>query len=219
MPLLLERQIEKLKRLLLQLGGMVEDNVMNAVTAVVDLDLAKAEAIIARDDVIDEKEVDVEEECLKVLALHQPVAIDLRFIAAVLRINRDLERIGDIAVNMAREAKALSEVVPPPKIPAEFASTASKARGMLKDSLDALVNLDMEVAHSVCERDPEIDELSLAMYDELVAYLGTQSDRLNPLARLLRLPRFVERLGDHARNIAEDVIYMVEGEIVRHNRM
>lgn len=216
MALLLQRQIDKLKQQLLRVGGMVEENVMNAVKVVTELDTVKAEAIIARDDVIDENEVEVEEECLKILALHQPVAMDLRFIAAVMRINRDLERTGDIAVKMAREIKAWGGLMPPPRIPGEFAVASTKARGMLKDSLDALVNLDLELAGSVCARDPEIDALCAQMYDDILVYLQEECERLNPLARLLRLPRYVERIGDHARNISEDVIYMVEGEIMRH---
>jgi phosphate transport system protein len=160
-------------------------------------------------------EVEVEESCLKILALYQPVAIDLRFIIAVLKINNDLERVGDLAVNIAERAIFLA-TQPEVNVELDFTTMAVKTQEMLKKSLDALVNLNAGLAREVCACDDEIDAINRQMYLTVQDAMNTHPDQIEPLTHLLSASRHLERIADHATNIAEDVIYMIEGEIVRH---
>jgi phosphate transport system protein len=171
--------------------------------------------VIEKDLEIDHSEVEVEEECLRILALHQPVAIDLRFIVAALKLNNDLERIGDLAVNIAERALFLSRVTPP-VIPFDFNEMAQRTRDMLKQSLDALVNMDIELARRVCAEDDEVDRINREMYVHVKQAIRQHPHHLEALVHLLSVSRHLERIADHTTNIAEDVIYMIEGEIVRH---
>lgn len=215
MPKHLQREIENLKRELLVLGAVVELSVREATLAIETRDDALARDVIDKDIKIDQKEVEVEEDCLKVLALHQPVAIDLRFIIAVLKINSDLERIGDLAVNIAERAVFLATQ---PKVDISFGFTdmARKAQAMLKKSLDALVNLNADLAREVCASDDEIDSVNRQMYLTVQEAICAHPEQAESLIHLLSVSRHLERIADHATNIAEDVIYMIEGEIVRH---
>ncbi len=215
MPKHLQRALEKLKRSVLSLSGMVEESVRDAVLALERRDARLAEKVIEADLEIDHAEVDVEEECLKILALHQPVAIDLRFIVAVLKINNDLERIGDLAVNIAERAQFLATHAKV-DIPFDFAGMAEKAQAMVTQSLDALVNLDAKAALAVCAADDEVDAMNRQMYLQVRQGMRDHPDQLESLTHLLSTSRHLERIADHATNIAEDVIYMVQGEIVRH---
>ena len=184
--------------------------------ALLDRDQALAERVEERDGEIDQREVEVEEECLRVLALYQPVAIDLRLIVAVLKINSDLERVGDLAVNIAHKAAAVVNeltVAAPDMLP----DMAAKTQSMLHDSLDALVALDARLAASVCARDDEVDQLKRAIRLEVEDRIEINPRHLRPLLRLLAVSRNLERIADCATNIAEDVIYMVEGKIIRHS--
>jgi len=214
-PKHLQRALDKLKRSIYSLSGMVEESVRDAVRALDRRDSRLAQKVIDADLEIDHAEVDVEEECLKILALHQPVAIDLRFIVAVLKINNDLERIGDLAVNIAERAQFLAthEKV---DIPFDFAGMAEKAQAMVKQSLDALVNLDAGAALAVCAADDEVDAMNRQMYLQVGEGIREHPDQVESLTHLLSVSRHLERIADHATNIAEDVIYMVRGEIVRH---
>jgi phosphate transport system protein len=160
-------------------------------------------------------EVGVEEDCLKILALHQPVAIDLRFIVAVLKINNDLERIGDLAVNIAERSAFLSKH-PPFGFSLGLVEMADRAQDMLKHSLDALINLDSGLAQEVCAADDEIDAMNRQMYLKIQDAIRSNPGKLESLIHLLSVSRHLERIADHATNIAEDVIYMVEGRIARH---
>ncbi len=160
-------------------------------------------------------EVEIEEDCLKILALHQPVAIDLRYVVAVLKINSDLERIGDEAVNIAERAAYLA-THPPIDLALDFKGMASKAQSMVSRSIDALVNLDPAVARQVRIADDEVDEMNRYMYKLIQDYMAGNCDRVTESVHLLSTSRHLERIADQATNIAEDVIYMVEGEIVRH---
>jgi phosphate transport system protein len=162
--------------------------------------------------------VEVEEECLKLLALHQPVAVDLRFLVAVVKINNDLERIGDEAVNIAERVVYMA-TRPPVKVPFEYTDMAKKAEAMLSNSLDALVNLDAEMAYNVCLRDDEVDDINIEIHRIVNESLKTNPDRAGYLTNLLSISRHLERIADHATNIAEEVIYMIEGEISRHQRV
>jgi phosphate transport system protein len=211
-----DRELERLKKKILALGAIVEERVRMAIKAMETRDRELAEKVIEADDEIDQIEVDVEEECLKILALYQPVAIDLRFIVAVIKINNDLERIGDIAVNIAERAAFLA-TQGKLDIPFDFAGMAEKTQSMLKKSLDALVNMDSNLAWEVGAADDEVDAINREMYLQVQEGIRKNIDRMECLIHLLQASRHLERIADHATNIAEDVIYMINGEIVRHH--
>jgi phosphate transport system protein len=212
----LHREIEKLKTKLLSLGTDVEENVYKAVKALDERNGPLADQVISADGQVDRFEVYLEEECLKILALHQPVAIDLRFVIAVLKINNDLERIGDLAVNIAERAKYLSSH-DAMDVPFDFMSMADKTRGMLKKALDALVNMDPRMARDVCASDDEVDGLNREMYGRIQKSMEQHPDRIEGLIHYLGVSRYLERIADHATNIAEDVIFMVSARDVRHH--
>jgi phosphate transport system protein len=211
----LQRDIENLKKKLLALSARVETAVRDATLSIEQRDADLARQIIDNDTQIDETEVEVEEDCLKLLALHQPVAIDLRFIVAVLKINNDLERIADLAVNVAERAVFLANQ-PPADLNFDFVFMAQKAQDMLRKSLDALVNLSAHTAQEVRESDDEIDAMNRQVYTQVETALRAHPDQTQTLIHLLSVSRHIERIADHATNIAEDVIYMIEGRIVRH---
>ncbi|HVU89962.1 MAG TPA: phosphate signaling complex protein PhoU [Pirellulales bacterium] len=211
----LQHQIEALKQKILLVGTLVEDAIAKAISALVNRNGDLARAIIERDDEIDRMEVDVEEECLKVLALYQPVAADLRFVVAVLKINNDLERMGDLARNIAKRVAYLAahERV---ELPAEFRGMAAQAQSMVRRSLDALVNRDTLIARQIRDDDDEVDAVQRIIRDRIQSQMRQSPDKLDLYMRLLSVSRHLERLADMATNVAEDVIYMVEGDIVRH---
>ena len=217
MSIHLMREVDVLKKKTLSLSTIVEEAVGRAVRAVAEKDERAARDLIAGDGAIDAMEIEVEEECLKILALHQPVAIDLRFIVAVLKMNNDFERIGDLAVNIAERALALAQQ-PEADNADHLAVMVEKARSMLKRSIDSLVGMDAELGRSVCAADDEVDALYRGMFDKVKKGIVASPDRLDDLLQLLSIARHLERIADHATNIAEDVIYLVEGEIFRHNR-
>lgn len=211
----LQREIGRLKQRILTLGTEVEESLRRAVKSLVNRDLALATLVVDADATIDQLEVDIEEDCLKILALHQPVAIDLRFIIAVLKINNDLERIGDLAVNIAERAMFLS-TREPVEIPFDFPRMSAVTQSMLHRSLDALVNMDYALANDVCVSDDELDELNREMYAKVKEGIRKRPEQLDSLIHLLAVSRQLERIGDHATNIAEDTMYMIKGQIVRH---
>ncbi len=215
MKIHLQRELESLKKRILSLGAMVEERVRNVIKALETRDAEIAEEIMHSDWEVDEFEVAIEEECLKILALHQPVAIDLRFISAVIKINNDLERIGDEAVNIAERVAYISKR-PPVTVQVNYSLMAEKTEAMLKDSLDALVNLDSGQANRVRLADDEVDDIHVENYDKVKAAIKMQPERVGYLINLLQISRHLERIADHATNIAEEVIYMVEGVIHRH---
>lgn len=211
----LMREIELLKKEILALGAMVEENVWRAVKSVEERDAVLARQVLEYDEEIDRREVVVEEECLKALALHQPVANDLRFIIAMLKIDNDLERIGDMAVNIAKSSIALAEG-PRLEVYFDLRTMSDKARAMLKKSLDAVVNKDMDLARHVRAADEEVDELDRQFCRRVKEAICAHPQRLDSLLAMHNISRSVERVADLASNIAEDAIYMVGGEIVRH---
>lgn len=215
MPYRLQREIENLKKRILTLGAIVEEHVYLAAKAINDRDEKLAQQVIDGDMKIDEMEVDLEEECLKLLALHQPVAIDLRFIVAVLKINNDLERIGDLAVNIGERAAYLA-VKEPVKMPFDFQKMTEKVRAMLKKSLDSLVNMDPNLALEVCKKDDEVDAINHETFKKVAEGIKKHPNESDCLLHLLSVSRHLERMADQATNIAEDVIYMIDGTIVRH---
>lgn len=213
----LQTELEKLKKRILSLGAMVEERVRMAIKAIETRDGNLAARIIDADREIDEAEVEVEEECLKILALHQPVAVDLRFISAVIKINNDLERIGDEAVNIAERIQNISKR-PPISVLFDYSQMADQTEAMLKSSLDALVNLDVDLAYQVCLMDDDVDELNRDIYDRVKDAIAAEPQRVGYLINLLLISRHLERIADHATNIAEEVIYMIEGIISRHQK-
>jgi phosphate transport system protein len=215
MPKHLERELEKLKKRTLSLVTMVEERLRMSIMAIEKKDGDLAKKVMESDDEIDDIEVDIEEECLKILALHQPVAIDLRFIIAVIKINNELERIGDLAVNIAERAFFLASKKKL-DILFDFPGMAEKAQTMVKKSLDSLVNLDSRLAWEVCASDDEVDEMNREMFRQVQEGIRKNPSRMECLLHLLSSSRHLERIADHATNIAQDVIYMIEGEIVRH---
>jgi phosphate transport system protein len=211
----MQKEIENLKSKLLALCAAVEKSLCLAVQSVRERDSVLAKGVIDDDVHIDQMEVDVEEECLKILALHQPVAIDIRFIITALKINNDLERIGDLAVNIAERSEFLAgqESI---SVPFDFDAMAEKTQWMVTESLDSLVDMDCKRAYQVCAADDEVDALNRKMYKQVEATIVAHPLWTRGLLHLLSVSRHLERVADHATNIAEDVIYMVEGKIVRH---
>lgn len=211
----LMKEMEILKTMVLSLCGLVEENLWRAVRAFEGRDAALAEEAIAKDAEIDSREVELEEECLKALALHQPVAVDLRFIVSVLKINNDLERIGDLAVNIARRSRYLADQE---EIDAVFdlSGMAAKVQDMLRRSLDSMVNMDAEAARVVLAADDEVDAIHRRTFKLFRDSVRKNPERIDGLTQILSTSNHLERIGDHATNIAEDVIYMVEGQVVRH---
>ncbi len=218
MRLRLRRDIEKIKKRVAGLAGLVEERFAMAVRALEVTDPRIAGQVIAGDLVIDREEVDIEEECLKTLALHQPVADDLRFLVAVLKLNNDLERIGDLAVNIAQHARCITSQDKRVPIPFDYFTMAQKAREMVKLSLDSLVNMDVKLAYQVCAADDEVDIMKYAMQDQFKEVVCGNKNDIDPVINLFLISRHLERIADHATNIAEDVIYMVTGRIHRHGR-
>ena len=216
MSLHLERDVNRLKTQVLELGTMVEENLRQAVQAINNRDAQLAARVIETDDEIDRCEVEVEEECLKILALHQPVAGDLRFIVTVLKINNDLERIGDHAVNIAERAALLAQKAEMEGLAVDLPKMGKQALEMVRRCLNAFTNLDDKEARAVWEADSEIDEMNRRAYDALIAAAEKNPHDVKVLLSHLTTARQLERIADHATNIAKDVIYLVIGDIVRH---
>ncbi len=210
-----QREIDRLKKQLLSLSALVEESVAKAVAAIRDRDRHMAKQVIENDLRIDALDIDIEEECQKILALHQPVAHDLRFIIAVIKINGTLEHIGDCAVNIAERALFLAEE-PHLDIPFDFTGMAEKARNMLRRALDALVNQDEGLAYQVIASDDEVDLINRDMYGQVKDGIRKHPEDLESLIHLLSISRHVERIADLASHIAEEVIYYVKGDIIRH---
>ncbi len=212
------REIEHLKKKILAISTVVEESIVRAIAAVMKHDAVLAQQVAAGEQEIDHMEVDIEEDCLKILALHQPVAIDLRFVVAVLKINNDLERMGDLALNIARRAEYLASV-PKFDVPANLEEMAQKTQAMVKQSLDALVESDVELAHQVLAADDEVDQHNRQMHVLIQDQIRAHPEEVDRLLHLLSVSRHLERIADLATNVAEDVIYTVTGEIVRHRKV
>ena len=199
------------------MGALVEDATSRAMAALLNRDAPLAERVIAGDRALDLKEIEIEEECLKVLALHQPVAADLRFIVAVLKVNNDLERMGDLAQNIAERAIALARSRAP-EPPAEMRGMMETVQSMVVRCLDALVRLDVGVARSVLADDNLVDDTHRRMFEALQERMAKSPERIPDYVQYLSVSRYLERIADQATNIAEDVIFTAEGEVVRHGR-
>lgn len=215
MSIHLIRDLETLHRDLLSMGGVVEEMVHQAVEALGRRDASISSLLAQRDDEIDAWDVRIEDECLKMFALHQPVAIDLRRIATVLKICGELERVADLAVHISERAAALApwpEIV----VPDRLRKMAQIAVDMLHRSIDAYVELNSQQARAVCAEDDTVDELNREIIDEITDMMKRRPELIDPGTHLFSATRHIERIADHATNIAEDVVYLVEGAIIRH---
>ncbi len=211
----LNSELEKLKEQLLYLGSLAENSIRKAGLALKRMDPQLAREVIVFDNQIDLREVEIEEECLKILALHTPVANDLRFVIASLKINNDLERISDLGVNIAERVVYLSrhENVP---VPFDFEKMWTISLRMLKNSLDAFVHGNVVLARQVCEDDDSVDMINKAMYHTVYEGIKKNPAQVESFIHYLSISRHLERVADYATNISEEVIYMIEGKIVRH---
>ena len=210
-----QREIENLKKLVLSLGAIVEEQIQHAILALERRDTELANTVIQKDREIDSLEIVIEEECLKILALYQPVAKELRFVVAVLKMNNDLERMGDLAANIAKRARYLSKKEKIDLV-ADFGVVAEKAQAMVKKSLDALVNTDVKLAREVCASDDEVDKLTKHMLKRTINAIEKNPDRTKDYFSIRSVSKNLERIADSATNIAEDVIYLCSGDIIRH---
>jgi phosphate transport system protein len=210
------RELQLIKEQVLNLGAKVEDSLMKALRAFKEKNKELAIKVIDKDREIDELEISIEEECLKVLALYHPVASDLRYIVAILKINNDLERIGDLAVNIARKARYLAKNLKLKEPNLDYDDLGSKTQGMLKKSLDSLVEMNSKAALEVCKMDAEINSLKKEFRKEIISFLKKNAAISDVLFRHYAVVRNLERIADMATNIAEEVIYIESGEIIRH---
>jgi len=217
MSLHLQRDLEKLKKEILKLGTMVESAINNAIFALNNREMSYVDEVLRLEDHINEMEVKIEEDCLKILALHQPVAGDLRFIVVSLKVNNDLERMGDFAKNIAKRARELMQEEPISILPEFVNELPNLVRTMVRNSLDALVKLDVGLAREVIAMDDKVDEINRAMYQEVTRVAKENPSKTEIAISLLSTSRYMERIGDLSTNIAEDVIFMVEGRVIRHD--
>lgn len=211
-----EEELIELKKSVLRMGNLVETAISKSIKALLDRDLKLAEEVIGGDDDVNHIEIVIDEKCLDLLALRQPVAVDLRFIAAVMKINSDLERMGDLAVNIAETAKYLA-TQPELKISLDFTKMMEFTQKMVRESLDALINRDPKLARRVCLEDDVVDDLKKQMFDELIKHMKENPETAERATHLMLVSRHLERIADQATNIAEDVVYMVEGKIIKHH--
>ncbi len=216
MSLHLQRDLEKLKKEVLKLGNMVETSINNAILAINNRESTFVDEVFKHEDVINDMEVKIEEDCLKILALHQPVAGDLRFIVVVLKVNNDLERMGDFATNIAKRAQELMKHEPLSTLPEFVNELPDSVRTMVRYSLDALVKLDDVLARKVIDMDDRVDEINRNMYEAIKAVIEESPAKTDIAMSLLSTSRYMERIADLSTNIAEDVIFMVDGRVVRH---
>jgi phosphate transport system protein len=211
----LERDLKRVEKGILSLGSLVEEAVNRAILALVSRRTDLAQEVIDGDAAIDEREVEFEEDCLKALALHQPVAQDLRFLVAALKVNRMLERMGDLAVNIAKCAIRLAKEAPV-EAPLDFPHMVATVRNMVRQSLDSLVQGDPQLAYEVLAQDDDVDSALRQIHNVLKELMKAHPDTIEGAVNTLIASRHLERIADYATNIAEDVVFMVEGEIIRH---
>lgn len=217
MSLHLQRDLDALKKHILQLGNLVESAINLALLSLINRETDLAEKALTFEEEINQKEVLIEEECLKILALHQPVAVDLRFIVVVLKVNNDLERMGDIARNIAKRAQFLATQQHVPVLEEMASELPETVRSMVRKSLDALVSLDLDLAISVMKMDDRVDEINRKMYGEVKRIIEADVKHTDVAINLLSTSRYMERIADLSTNIAEDVVFMVDGRVVRHS--
>lgn len=210
-----QREIENLKKLILSLGAIVEEQIQRAMLALARRDANLADEVINKDREVDTLEILIEEECLKILALYQPVAKELRFVVAVLKMNNDLERMGDLATNIAKRARYLAKKEKNDMIE-DFETLSLKVQQMVKKSLDALVNTDEVLAREVLTADDEVDHLTKVMLKKTINAIEKNPEKTKEYFSIRTISKNLERIADSATNIAEDVVYLCSGEIIRH---
>ena len=211
-----QEELDSLKSRLLEMGGLAEDRVRRAVQALVERDHEDIERVLAGDEAINQLHIEIDDRCFKLLALQQPMAADLRAIVAAVKINTDLERVGDLSVNIAEAAKRYI-THPPVKKLIDIPRMAEIAQVMLRDALDAFVRRDTALAQQVLNEDDKLDALKTQIFRELLTYMLADPSTIEPALDLLLVSRHLERIGDHATNVAEDVIFMVSARDVRHH--
>ncbi len=210
-----EDELKKLRAELLYMGGLVEDQIHKAVKSLVDRDSGLAQVIIERDHEVNRLDVEIDEICIRLLALHQPAGRDLRFITTGLKITTDLERIGDMAVNICERALELNQE-PQLKPYIDVPRMASIAQRMIRESLDAFVREDTELALKVCKDDDEVDQLNAQIFHETLTFMIEDPQTISRATKISSVSKYLERIADHATNIAEIVIFMVKGKSIRH---
>jgi len=210
-----QEELEALKERLLGMGGLAEERVRVAVNGVTDRDGEALHAVMTGDEPINDFHIEIDDRCFKLLALHQPMAADLRTIVAAVKINTDLERVGDLAVNVAEAGKRYLQH-PPVKPLIDIPRMGNIAQEMLRDALDAFVRRDVELAEAVLAKDDDLDGLKTQIFRELLTFMLQDTATIEPALDLILISRHLERIGDHATNIAEDVIFMVSARDVRH---
>jgi phosphate transport system protein len=210
-------ELDQLKARLLEMGGLAEERVRESVESLVRRDRELVERVLAGDGAINQLQIEIDNRCFKLLALHQPMAVDLRVIVAAVKIINDLERVGDLAVNIA-EAVRRSLEHPPVKELIDIPKMADLAQEMLRDALDAFVRRDMALAQTVLTRDDTLDALKTQVFRDLLTHMVRDHTTIEPSLDLILISRHLERIGDHATNIAEDVIFMVSAKDVRHHQ-
>jgi len=210
-----QEELEQLKTRLLEMGGLAEENVRLAVQGLVDRDRSVIERVLAGDEPVNRLHIEIDSRCFKLFALYQPMAADLRTIVAAVKINTDLERVGDLAVNIAQAAQRYA-THPPVKKLIDIPVMAEIAQNMLRDSLDAFVRHDIDLAQHVLDEDDRLDALKTQIFRELLTYMLQDPSTIEPALDLILVSRHLERIGDHATNVAEDVIFIVSARDVRH---
>ena len=211
-----QEELEGLQTRLLEMGGLAEDRVRMSVDALVERDAALVDRVLAGDGPINQLHIEIDGRCFKLLALHQPMAVDLRSIVSAVKINTDLERVGDLAINIAEAVRRYLRH-PPVKELIDIPRMADIAQAMLRDALDAYVRRDVDLAHRVLNEDDKLDALKTQVFRELLTYMLQDPSTIEPSLDLILISRHLERIGDHATNIAEDVIFMVSARDVRHH--
>jgi phosphate transport system protein len=211
-----QEELDQLKTRLLEMGGLAEDRVRTVVQGLVERDAARVDRVLAGDTPINRLHIEIDSRCFKLLALYQPMAVDLRAIVSAVKINSDLERVGDLAINIAEAARRYMRH-PPVKELIDIPRMADIAQGMLRDALDAYVRRDTALAHAVLNEDDKLDALKTQVFRELLTYMLQDPSTIEPALDLILISRHLERIGDHATNVAEDVIFMVSARDVRHH--
>ncbi|MBE9503446.1 MAG: phosphate signaling complex protein PhoU [Proteobacteria bacterium] len=210
-----EEELRQIKEKVIRLGGLVEQQIVNAIKALTDRDTLLAEEVIEKDHVVNGLEVEIDELCLKVLALRQPAASDLRLITTAIKLITDLERIGDKAVNICERAIELNEE-PPLKLYVDLPKMAEAAQKMLRESIDAFIKRDTALAEKVLVDDDIVDDLHRKIFKELLDYMIKDPGSVSRAMKVMFISKYIERIGDHATNISEIVIFMVKGKVIRH---
>ena len=211
-----QEELQQLKNRLLEMGGLAEERVRTIVRALVERDPARVEEVLSGDGPINQLHIEIDSRCFKLLALHQPMAVDLRAIVSAVKINTDLERVGDLAINIAEAVKRYMRH-PPVKELIDIPRMADIAQRMLRDALDAYVRRDTGLAQAVLDEDDALDSLKTQVFRELLTFMLQAPSTIEPALDLILISRHLERIGDHATNVAEDVIFMVSARDVRHH--